>query len=88
MSAPTSKWDDLWVRIASAAAMLAIGGVEVWLGGLWFHVFAGLLIGVMIWELVRMLTGKGDGRAAQIHISWLDQQHLGRSITWQYQSKI
>ncbi|SDJ21596.1 phosphatidate cytidylyltransferase [Lutimaribacter saemankumensis] len=66
MSAPTSKWDDLWVRIASAAAMLAIGGVEVWLGGLWFHVFAGLLIGVMIWELVRMLTGKGDGRAAQL----------------------
>ncbi len=68
MSAPASKWSDLWVRVASAVAMLAIGGAEVWLGGLWFHSFVGLIIGLMMWELVRMLTGDGHGRAVQIGV--------------------
>ena len=66
MSAPATKWADLWVRVASAVAMLAIGGVEVWLGGIWFHSFVGLIIGLMMWELVRMLTGRGDGRAIEL----------------------
>ncbi|MFD1511218.1 phosphatidate cytidylyltransferase [Lacimonas salitolerans] len=66
MKAVVSKWDDLWVRVASAVAMLAIGAVEVWLGGLWFHLFVGGIIGLMIWELVRMLTGDGGGAAVQL----------------------
>ncbi|SDO70239.1 phosphatidate cytidylyltransferase [Lutimaribacter pacificus] len=63
MTAPVSKWGDLRVRIASAVAMLVIGGGMVWLGGAWFHAFAGLVIGAMIWELVRMLTHDGRGTA-------------------------
>ena len=53
------RWADLRVRLASAAAMLAIGAVELWLGGLWFQVFVAAIIAGMIWELLRMLTGQG-----------------------------
>lgn len=66
MRAGASKWDDLWVRVASAVAMLAIGAVEVWLGGVWFHLFVGAIIGLMIWELVRMLTGDRGGTAVPL----------------------
>ncbi|MCM2562459.1 phosphatidate cytidylyltransferase [Lutimaribacter sp. EGI FJ00015] len=68
MTASASKWNDLWVRVASAVAMLAIGGVEVWLGGLWFNSFVGVIIGLMMWELVRMLTGDGRHRAVEIGV--------------------
>lgn len=66
MNGGVSKWDDLWVRVASAVAMLAIGAVEVWLGGIWFHLFVGAIIALMMWELVRMLTGDGGARAVQL----------------------
>jgi phosphatidate cytidylyltransferase len=42
----------------SAVAMLAVGAVEIWLGGLPFLTLVSLLTAVMIWELARM-TGRG-----------------------------
>jgi len=51
---PPRNWSDLWPRLASGAAMVVLGWLMIWLGGLWFHVFATLIAGGMVWELVRM----------------------------------
>ncbi len=46
------RWEDLAPRLMTAAAMVAIGTLAVWLGGLWFHLLIALSCGIMIWELV------------------------------------
>ena len=46
---------DLLVRAASAAVMLAIAGLALWLGGLWFDAFV-VLVGMLCYgELARLL---------------------------------
>lgn len=50
-----SKWDDLAPRLISAVAMVGIGALGVWLGGLWFHGLIAIVVGLMVWELVTML---------------------------------
>ncbi|MFN3577636.1 MAG: phosphatidate cytidylyltransferase [Tabrizicola sp.] len=60
--AAAGRWADLRTRILSAIVMLAVGAVEIWLGG---TAFAALVIGltsVMVWELATM-TAPGGRRA-------------------------
>ncbi|MGJ8604777.1 MAG: phosphatidate cytidylyltransferase [Marivita sp.] len=51
----SGKWDDLAPRLFSAVAMVGIGALGVWLGGLWFHALIAIVVGLMVWELVKML---------------------------------
>ena len=51
----SGKWDDLAPRLASAVAMVGLGALGVWLGGLWFHALIAIISGLMVWELVTML---------------------------------
>jgi phosphatidate cytidylyltransferase len=51
----SGKWDDLAPRLFSAVAMVGIGALGVWLGGLWFHALISCVVGLMVWELVKML---------------------------------
>ena len=53
-TAPSGKWTDLRTRILSAIVMVAVGAVEIWLGGTAFATLVVVLIGVMIWELAMM----------------------------------
>ena len=53
-TAPSGKWSDLRTRILSAIVMVAVGAVEIWLGGTAFATLVVVLIGVMIWELAMM----------------------------------
>ncbi len=53
--APSGKWGDLRTRVLSAAFMVAIGAVEVWLGGTAFAALVVVLTAVMIWELATMM---------------------------------
>lgn len=58
------QWADLKPRVLSAIAMLAVGAVEIWLGGLPFLTLVATLTALMIWELTRMtgpLAGLGAG---------------------------
>ncbi|WP_435168042.1 phosphatidate cytidylyltransferase [Falsirhodobacter sp. 1013] len=48
------RWGDLPKRMASAAIMLSVGVVEIWLGGTTFSLLVVLLTGLMTWELARM----------------------------------
>ena len=52
--APSGKWADLRTRLLSAIVMIAVGAVEIWLGGPGFAGLVVVLTGVMIWELATM----------------------------------
>lgn len=62
------RWSDLTTRVLSALVLVAVGSVEVWLGGLWFETFIALACGLMIWELVRMIDPGKTGVAIQLGI--------------------
>lgn len=51
---PAGRWADLRTRILSAIVMVAVGAVEIWLGGTAFAALVIGLTGVMIWELAGM----------------------------------
>jgi phosphatidate cytidylyltransferase len=54
MSGNPDRWVDLRPRVLSAAVMVAIGAVEIWLGGWWFLILMTLMTAAMIWELARL----------------------------------
>ncbi|MCX8953359.1 phosphatidate cytidylyltransferase [Ruegeria sp. NA] len=62
------RWSDLTSRVLSAAVLVAIGAIEVWLGGLWFEVFIAAACGLMTWELVRMIDPESQGVAVQLGV--------------------
>ncbi|MEY4984083.1 MAG: hypothetical protein RIR62_2349 [Pseudomonadota bacterium] len=53
-TADPGRWGDLRTRALSAVVMVAIGAVELWLGGLSFRILVVLLAGLMVWELATM----------------------------------
>lgn len=58
MSATSDRWADLRPRLISAAVLIVVGAVHVWIGGKVFLALLSVLIGLMIWELARM-TARG-----------------------------
>ncbi|WP_420587171.1 phosphatidate cytidylyltransferase [Ruegeria sp.] len=62
------RWSDLTARVVSAVVLIAVGSVEVWLGGLWFEAFIAIACGLMTWELVRMIDPDKPGVAVQLAI--------------------
>ena len=54
MTDTAPRWADLRPRVLSAAVMLTVGAVEIWLGGPSFTVLVLALTGAMLWELARM----------------------------------
>ncbi|MDB5657574.1 MAG: Phosphatidate cytidylyltransferase [Cypionkella sp.] len=62
----SADWADLKPRVASAAVMLAVGAIEIWLGGWWFLILITLLTAVMIWELARLSKPNEPGMALAI----------------------
>ncbi|WP_137700585.1 phosphatidate cytidylyltransferase [Marimonas lutisalis] len=54
--ATASKWSDLGPRLISALVLIVVGAAALWAGGLWFDELGVLIVGVMLWELVRMLA--------------------------------
>lgn len=52
--AAAGRWADLRTRVLSAIVMVAVGAVEIWLGGTAFAALVIVLTAVMIWELAEM----------------------------------
>lgn len=63
MTPVSGRWHDLRKRLLSAAVMIAVGAVEVWLGGPAFAALVILLSSGMVWELAR-LSAPARGRSA------------------------
>ncbi|MBV1903376.1 MAG: phosphatidate cytidylyltransferase [Marinosulfonomonas sp.] len=56
MNVRARKWDDLRARLFSGLIIAAIGLGAIVMGGVWLNILVAMLAGVMIWELVRMLS--------------------------------
>ena len=52
----SSDWNDLGSRLMSGFFLLFVSGVCIYLGGYFFTLFLILLVGVMHWELGKMLS--------------------------------
>lgn len=70
MAGGANRWADLGPRLASALVMVAVGAVEVWLGGWPFLALAVALMGVMVWELAAMTAGP-SGRLVSLALGAL-----------------
>lgn len=66
MSDHAAKWDDLALRLGTSAALLIIGVFAIWAGGYWFIGLACLTSGVMVWELVRMVSPSNPDKALRV----------------------
>ncbi|GGE16973.1 phosphatidate cytidylyltransferase [Gemmobacter megaterium] len=85
MTGEPRRWADLKARVLSALVMVAVGAVEIWLGGLPFAALVLVVIGAMVWELARMtgrsVTGRTPGILAALAIvslagaMWLPSDH-------------
>ncbi|SMX34944.1 phosphatidate cytidylyltransferase [Actibacterium lipolyticum] len=64
--AKDGQWDDLTVRLASAAGMAVAGVLLIWLGGVWFALLTAAVSGIMIWELSRMIAPDRASEALQL----------------------
>lgn len=60
---PSGRWSDLRLRLTSAAVMLGVGALEIWLGGPSFIVLLVLLSAVMVWELSTITAPQGAALA-------------------------
>lgn len=65
---PSQQWADLLPRLGSAVAMLAVGGLAIWAGGLAFILLVLVAAAGMIWELARM-TRRSDRFDASILVA-------------------
>lgn len=52
--ATSGRWSDLRTRVLSAIIMVAVGAVEIWLGGTAFAALVIVLTALMVWELAVM----------------------------------
>lgn len=88
----SAQWGDLGPRVASAAVMLAVGGVALWIGGWVFAALIVLAVVAMLWELWSMTLRQGrDGVIALFYgvaillagaaLIWLRCQPLGLVLT-------
>ncbi|WP_299145761.1 phosphatidate cytidylyltransferase [uncultured Tateyamaria sp.] len=62
----TEKWSDLAARMGSGLLMVLVGVWGIWMGGDVFHVLVALICGLMIWELVRMVSPSQATLALQL----------------------
>jgi phosphatidate cytidylyltransferase len=55
MSDVPGRWDDLAMRLATSAAIAAVGLLGVYVGGIAFVVVVALVCALLLWELVQIL---------------------------------
>lgn len=63
-----ARWGDLRARVLSGLAMVVVGALTIWWGGMAFGLLAVAVSGLMIWELAVMTAVDAAGRR---HALWL-----------------
>lgn len=56
----SGRFADLRLRIASAAGMIVLAALAVWLGGAVYRIALLAVVGLAVWELFRICQGQGD----------------------------
>ena len=62
--ASPSKWRDLGIRTVSAAILIPLVILDVWLGGMWFTLLIALLAVIMAHEWVNIVHGRNSAQFA------------------------
>ena len=63
-SAPAAKWRDLGIRTVSAAFLIPVVILDVWLGGMWFTLLIAMLSVIMAHEWVNIVHGRNSAQFA------------------------
>jgi phosphatidate cytidylyltransferase len=63
-TAATGKWSDLGIRAASAAVLIPAVLLDVWLGGIWFELFAAFLGVLMAHEWTNIVHSRSSTQFA------------------------
>jgi len=58
------NFSDLAARVATGAAIAGVGLAAVWAGDWWFTALTAAIVGVLIWELARMVGADAAGGLA------------------------
>ncbi len=66
MDTSSQRWSDLTARMASGTAMVVVGLLGIWMGGVVFHLMVAIICGLMAWELVGMLRPNAMGLQVQL----------------------
>lgn len=61
MALARDSFSDLATRMATGGVLALVGLAAVWAGGWWFTALVVILVATLVWELVRMLGGAGQG---------------------------
>jgi phosphatidate cytidylyltransferase len=61
---PSAKWSDLGVRTVSAAVLVPAVLLDIWMGGVWFEVFAAFLGILMAYEWTIIAHGRSTTQFA------------------------
>jgi len=78
--APVAKWQDLGVRALSAAVLIPAVLLDIWLGGLWFELFAAFLGILMAHEWTVIAHGRSTSQFALHTLAALCAAFLPREI--------
>lgn len=79
-AAGSAKWQDLGVRALSAAVLIPAVLLDIWLGGLWFELFAAFLGILMAHEWTVIAHGRSTSQFAAHALAALCAAFLPREI--------
>lgn len=72
-----ARWHDLRPRVYSGVAMVVVGGLAIWTGGIVFTLLSCVVCGLMAWEAARMFGARHArwlgvlGAAALVLAGWM-----------------
>ena len=69
MTVQSGRFDDLLTRVVSAAVLVAIFLIGIWIGGSVFLALVAVVVGLMVWELARMLSPDSARLAVALGVS-------------------
>lgn len=73
----STKKSDLPVRFASAVVMLAVAGTALWMGGVWFDLFALIVAVLCVSEFGRLVMLAFEGKGARLIALLLGGAYVG-----------
>ena len=82
------RWNDLQTRVVSAVVMLAVGAVDIWLGGAPFTALVVVLTGLMIWELAKITAPAPPQTALLIAAAAAGALAATVLVTWQSRTAV
>lgn len=80
MSEISAKKSDLGVRTVSAVVMLAVAGVALWAGGVWFDAFLVLVALAALWEFLGLIGKAAGSSGARVAGSLAAVAYVGLAL--------